>query len=505
MMCGELVDGRYRLVNVLGVGGMGTVWRAVDERLDRRVAVKIVPCDTDSGDERERRFVREARAAGGLSSPHIVTVHDVGNADTGGGRIGYLVMELLDGTPLNSIVAAGLPTWRDVADWGEQICRGLQVAHAAGVVHRDIKPSNVLLSPTTGTVTILDFGIARPVPATPLTRTGCLIGTPAYMSPEQVRGEPVDGRSDLYSLGCLLHHLLTGAPPFQGSTWSVLTQHLQAEPVSVRSRRGDVPPALDRLILALLRKDRARRPANAANVARQLARILLEGPTTGTGGAATKAAPCATAASCTTVEATRPREAPFSPVAACPGHRTRRRGGHGRWAGVFGGALAGGQWWWLTDAGPAWSLVLGVPAALAIALAYDDDADPVSSDRAGTSGAGLIVVVAIAFGAMVGLFVTEAVPWWGAVLVGSVSPPALLACSTWVRSLVRRRAGRTPAEAETASTAGLVNGALVCALLSWSHHAPLAGSLAAGAAMWLGAALGIGAALPRRRATRVAT
>ncbi|MFE4399294.1 serine/threonine-protein kinase, partial [Kitasatospora sp. NPDC056808] len=269
-MHGTTLAGRYRLVGLLGAGGMGQVWRAVDERLGRTVAVKVLARPED--EDLVLRLDSEARAAAALSDPHVVAVHDVGEAPVNGSRVVYLVMELVEGRSLGEVLAEGLPAVDEVMAWGGQICRGLHAAHRAGVVHRDIKPANILLT-ADGRVKVCDFGIARRADALghPLTGTGAVIGTPSYMSPEQARGDAVIGAgSDLYSLGCLLYELLTGEPPFQGGEWPVLAQHLHQVPAPVRSHRPEVPAELDRLVAELLRKDPRRLPADAAEVARRL-------------------------------------------------------------------------------------------------------------------------------------------------------------------------------------------------------------------------------------------
>ncbi|MBV9026685.1 MAG: protein kinase [Streptomycetaceae bacterium] len=273
-MRGSTLAGRYRRGDLLGAGGMGEVWRAVDTRLGRPVAVKVIARPGDA--QLVARLRREARTAAAVNDPHVVALHDTGEAHLGGRPVVYLVMELVDGEPLSQIAARGLPAVADVVRWGQQICAGLQAAHAAGVVHRDIKPANVLLT-AAGAVKVCDFGIARDAGAAghTLTGTGTVIGTPSYMSPEQARGQAVDARSDLYSLGCLLYELLTGAPPFPGSGWEVLGQHLGRRPDPVRTRRPQVPAALDELVMDLLEKDPQDRPASADQVARRLGATAL--------------------------------------------------------------------------------------------------------------------------------------------------------------------------------------------------------------------------------------
>ncbi|MEU9202102.1 serine/threonine-protein kinase [Streptomyces sp. NPDC048332] len=286
-MRGEILDGRYRLTEPMGSGGMGRVWVAEDERIGRKVAVKVLSrIDEDTS---ATRFAREARVVGGLSSPHIVTLHDFGEAQMAGERVLYLVMEHLRGRDLGAVLESRkprLPTPEEVLGWGVEICAGLETAHRAGIVHRDIKPANILLT-ADGTIKILDFGIARMLSTaaamtrTDLTAVGFVIGTPLYMSPEQIRAPDVlDSRSDLYSLGCLLHTLLTGGPPFTGAGTAVLAQHLGDVPEPPSARRADLAGfgALDAIVLRLLAKDPDERPADAAETAALLRAAIASGP-----------------------------------------------------------------------------------------------------------------------------------------------------------------------------------------------------------------------------------
>ncbi|MFJ4902685.1 serine/threonine-protein kinase [Streptomyces sp. NPDC088727] len=286
----EILDGRYRLTEPIGSGGMGRVWQAEDERIGRKVAVKVLPrVDEDTSTS---RFTREARVVGGLSSPHIVTLHDFGEARVAGERILYLVMEHLQGRDLGAVLESrrpGLPSPAEVIAWAVEICAGLGTAHRAGIVHRDIKPANILLT-AAGTIKILDFGIARMLaPAASMTRTdltavGFVIGTPLYMSPEQIRApDELDSRSDLYSLGCLLHTLLTGVPPFNGAGTTVLAQHLGNAPEPPSARRPELAdlPGLDALVLRLLAKEPDERPKDAAEVAALLRAATGTGAGTG--------------------------------------------------------------------------------------------------------------------------------------------------------------------------------------------------------------------------------
>ncbi|MER5930933.1 serine/threonine-protein kinase [Streptomyces sp. NPDC002054] len=279
----ELIEGRYALDELLGRGGFGEVWRAWDDRVGRWVAVKIgYPEDA----EEARRFEREASLAGGLAHPNIAVVHDFGRGTRAGRSMVFLVMELLQGDSLAAILARGLPSLSDALDWSAQIATALGAAHDAGVVHRDVKPANVMITETR-VAKVLDFGIAKAQGAqtTDLTAAGMIIGSFPYMAPERwtsgADGTPVDGRADLYALGCVLAELLTGRLPFTGrEPYELLAQHLQVAPPPPSRLRPEVPAALDRLVLDLLAKDPRHRPAHAAEVVRRLAEIA-SGTTSG--------------------------------------------------------------------------------------------------------------------------------------------------------------------------------------------------------------------------------
>jgi serine/threonine protein kinase len=291
----ELLDERYRLGDRIGSGGMGEVWRAYDQNLHREVAVKLITGLGHSHDPKAAaRFVQEARAAARLSSQHIVTVYELGTARMGGGAaVPYLVMELLDGRPLDRLIHGGdgLPPLDDAARWAGQMCKALGTAHAAGVVHRDMKPANVLVvegdaaDREDSMVKVLDFGTARFLDSTSapttLTAVGSVVGTPAYMSPEQARGDvPVDERSDLYSLGCILYELVTGRLPFEASAWHVLLRKQMDEPpVPPRHLRPELPVDWEELILALLAKDPDDRPQTAGEVRSRLSALGDRAPT----------------------------------------------------------------------------------------------------------------------------------------------------------------------------------------------------------------------------------
>ncbi|UFQ99963.1 serine/threonine protein kinase [Streptomyces sp. Go40/10] len=278
-MEGQLLGGRYRLVRQLGEGGMGEVWEARDETLDRQVAVKVISLlagGESRGDEARARFLREARITARLQHPYIVSVHDLGESDTQRGTVPFLVMELVRGEGLDVKLREGSVDLAEAARWGAQICDALGDAHAHGIMHRDIKPSNILVTPS-GTVKVLDFGVARAADpyatADRLTQTGFIVGTPPYMAPEQARGHP-EPRSDLYALGCLLFELVTGRLPFQApDSVGYLTAHLSQQPPAPSSVAAGVPEAWDAVLLRLLRKDPTERYASAADAAQALRRL----------------------------------------------------------------------------------------------------------------------------------------------------------------------------------------------------------------------------------------
>ncbi|MER6445972.1 serine/threonine-protein kinase [Streptomyces venezuelae] len=268
-VAGMHIGGRYRLEALLGRGGMGEVWRAHDSRLDRKVAIKFLAQDLADGRVAER-FHREARVTARLQHPGITQVFDSGAQD---GRL-HLVMELLDGANLGAVLrgrTSGLPVHRAV-DLTAQVADALSYAHGADIVHRDIKPANLMLV-AGGRVKVCDFGIARFVHAdSGLTREGTLLGTPDYMAPEQCQGRRVDGRADLYALGCVLFALLTGRPPFttHGDFRVVMLDHLHTPPPCPASLRPGVPAGIDRIVSELLAKDPRDRPAHAGAVADRL-------------------------------------------------------------------------------------------------------------------------------------------------------------------------------------------------------------------------------------------
>ncbi len=262
----RMLGGRYELVEKLGQGGMGSVHRAVDNRLRRTVAVKLLSTELAHHAESRSRFQREAHAVAALNHPSVATIHDVGEEPDPDGPRPFLVMEYVAGTTLAAALRTGpLPVTQAIAVACE-VLDALDHSHRHGIVHRDIKPSNIMLTGPTA-VKVLDFGIAKALTdtATRLTGSGGAPGTPAYLSPEQISGASIDHRADLYAMGCLLHELLTGEPPFRAdSPFAVMHHHLFSEPVPVSRLRPQVPPAVEAVITRALSKDPADRFPDAA-------------------------------------------------------------------------------------------------------------------------------------------------------------------------------------------------------------------------------------------------
>jgi eukaryotic-like serine/threonine-protein kinase len=260
---------RYRLEEVIGRGGMSTVYRASDLQLGRTVAVKVLlPALADQDPSYAERFQREARAAAALASSAVVTVYDTGEDE--GAQ--YIVMEYVAGHSLANALRDEQPlAVPEALRIAERVAAALAAAHAAGILHRDIKPANVMVAGD-GTVKLLDFGIARKLDGTTLTQVASVVGTAAYMAPERALGQTGDARADVYSLGCLLHAMLTGRPPFAGEVAAaVLHQQINSEPRPPSALRSGLRPEIDALVLAMLAKAPEERPGSAAEVQQRLA------------------------------------------------------------------------------------------------------------------------------------------------------------------------------------------------------------------------------------------
>ncbi|MBC7624494.1 MAG: serine/threonine protein kinase [Aeromicrobium sp.] len=245
--------GRYKILSVIGQGAMGVVYRAVDPVIDRPVAIKTINLNLNSDElaEYEARFQQEIKAAGRLNHPNIVTIFDVGKNDD----CAYMAMELLDGKELKEIMAEGVrPSVNDAVDWIGQIASGLALAHEHDIIHRDVKPSNIMIVKG-GYAKITDFGIARMTASAVKTMTGLILGSPRYMSPEQVIGKNLDHRTDIFSLGVVLYEILTAAPPFDGDNVNAImystVNHMPSPP---SSGNADIPPMLDLIVAKALAK-----------------------------------------------------------------------------------------------------------------------------------------------------------------------------------------------------------------------------------------------------------
>lgn len=268
---------RYEIGGVLGRGGMAEVHRGRDLRLGREVAVKVLRSDLARDPSFQVRFRREAQAAASLNHPAIVAVYDTGEDRTSAGATPYIVMEYVEGETLRDVLRReGVLSPERAMTLAADICAALDFSHRNGIVHRDVKPGNVMITPQ-GTVKVMDFGIARAVSdsAATMTSTAAVIGTAQYLSPEQARGESVDARSDVYSLGCLLYELVTGAPPFTGdSPVSVAYQHVREDPRLPSSVNPAIPADLDAILLKALSKNPANRYQSAAEMRNDLLRSL---------------------------------------------------------------------------------------------------------------------------------------------------------------------------------------------------------------------------------------
>jgi serine/threonine protein kinase len=273
----------YNIVEKLGEGGMGVVWKARDTHLDRFVAVKVLPAEKLKDAERQRRFVQEAKAASALNHPNIVHIYDIAEADGSP----FIAMEFVAGKTLDQTIGRKGLRVSEALRYSVQIADALEKAHAAGIVHRDLKPSNIMVT-TDGLVKILDFGLAKltePVrgdfaetrtvrEAGPATEEGAIVGTVAYMSPEQAEGKEVDGRSDIFSFGAVLYEMITGRRAFHGdSKLSTLSAILKEEPGALPP---EIPRELERVIVRCLRKDPGRRYQHADDLKLALVELKEE-------------------------------------------------------------------------------------------------------------------------------------------------------------------------------------------------------------------------------------
>src|SRR5438067_10482042 len=274
-MIGKIV-GHYRVLELIGSGGMGEVYRARDERLGRDVALKLIRSASADNADRLRRFELEARAAAALNHPNILSIYDVGFEDS----VPYIVSELLQGKTLRQRLSEGRIPFSEASNYALQIAQGLTAAHERHIVHRDLKPENLFLTEE-GRVKILDFGVAKlqPPPSddrsvetlTTVTKTGAVVGTVAYMSPEQLRGKSVDHRSDIFSFGAILYEMLAGHRAFSGETEvDTITAVLREDPPEIRLGGNDVPAAFEQIVRHCLEKE----PENRFQSARDLAFAL---------------------------------------------------------------------------------------------------------------------------------------------------------------------------------------------------------------------------------------
>ena len=267
--------GRFEVLDEIGRGAMGIVYKAKDPMLERIVAIKTINMgmDRDGAEMYEKRFYQEARAAGGLNHPNIVTVYDIGKTETEC----YMAMEYIEGAELRTLLlpAKPLPLARALSI-AAQVAEGLAYAHERGVVHRDVKPANIMV-PESGAVKITDFGIARMRSSSVQTKTGMMMGSPKYMSPEQVIGKRADHRTDIFSLGVILYEMLTGAAPFTGeSVNAVMYQIVNFAPPAPSAINPGAPPALDGIVAGMLAKSLDERFQSAAEAARGLRECELE-------------------------------------------------------------------------------------------------------------------------------------------------------------------------------------------------------------------------------------
>jgi len=249
-MIGQIIS-HYKITEKLGEGGMGVVYKAHDARLDRTVALKFLPSHIYVGDVERERFLQEARAAAALNHPNACTIHDIGEHDS----LPFIVMEYVDGETLRHKIRQELPSLKDVVEYAVQIAEALKAAHEKEIVHRDIKSENIMITPR-GQIKVMDFGLAKLKGSVKLTKTSSTIGTLAYMAPEQIQGQEVDARSDIFTFGVVLFEMVTGQMPFGGEYDSAMMYAiLNEEPQSPVAIRPDIPEKLSDVISKALEKD----------------------------------------------------------------------------------------------------------------------------------------------------------------------------------------------------------------------------------------------------------
>ena len=264
--------GRYKVTKKLGEGGKGIVFKAEDTRLGRTVAIKVIKGE-GLDQESFARFEQEAKATAGLSHPHIVAIYDIGQED----ESHYLILEFVDGPNLSGLISSQPGARCDAATTlriGSQVCQALEYAHSHGILHRDIKPENIMIT-SAGLPKLMDFGLARALGGPKLTQKGMIVGTPAYLPPEQALGKRSDARSDLYSLGCVLYEMATGRPPFPGDDpVKIIFSHINDLPMVPRRLAPEIPEALEQVILKLLAKDPERRYQSAGELFQALKSVI---------------------------------------------------------------------------------------------------------------------------------------------------------------------------------------------------------------------------------------
>jgi serine/threonine protein kinase len=273
-LLGQTVRGKYRVVKKLGSGGMGSVYLAEQMSIGRKIALKVLQGEFANDDEFIKRFHQEARLAANLNHRHLVTIHDFDQTDDGAV---FIAMEYVEGQNLRDLIRQRSMTLNQAVRIAKQIAEGLSAAHQAGVIHRDIKPENIMIVKATDEVKVMDFGIARlrdVETIARLTQPGVIMGTPAYMAPEQIEGGEVNEKTDIYAFGIVMYEMLSGDTPFKAPTPSaLLIKHVTEQPIPLRKLREDVPLILERLVMQALEKMPERRPKQMAEVVDELQKV----------------------------------------------------------------------------------------------------------------------------------------------------------------------------------------------------------------------------------------